>query len=195
MHAEAAEITQALGDVRLGKTDAPNKLMDLVYTRLCVIAHGVFSGERPNHTLQPTALVHEAYVRLFSGAGAELDWHDRRHFFAVAARQMRRVLLDHGKHLGASKRKGLKVSFEPDLHGGPGDPHEFDDVHELLERFDKTDQESARVVEMKFFAGMTDEEVAAELGCSHTTVRRKWNFAKAWLVKRMAAPASIQTHR
>jgi RNA polymerase sigma-70 factor, ECF subfamily len=181
----AVEITQMLGEVREGNAGAANKLMEAVYRDLRGIARGFFAGERPDHTLQPTALVHEAYLRIFSGA--DVDWRDRAHFYAVAARQMRRILMDHGREFRAAKRgSGLKVVLDEAIQPSP-EGMEFDEVNELLDRLQRTDREAARVVEMKFFAGMTDEEVAAEMGCSHSSVRRHWSFAKAWLLRQMTS--------
>jgi RNA polymerase sigma factor (TIGR02999 family) len=184
MPAEAAQITKMLGDVRSGKRDAANQLMEAVYSDLRGVAHRFFASERPDHTLQPTALVHEAWLRIFSGA--EVDWRDRSHFYAVAALQMRRILVDHGREFRAAKRGGgFKVALDENRQASPLGACEIGEVDELLDRLQRTDAEAAKVVEMKFFAGMTDEEVAAELGCSHSTVRRHWLFAKAWLVRQM----------
>jgi RNA polymerase sigma factor (TIGR02999 family) len=188
MSSEAAEITKMLGDIRSGNRDAANRLMETVYSDLRAIAHRMFSNERQDHTLQPTALVHEAWLRIFSGA--EVDWRDRSHFYAVAARQMRRILVDHGREFRAAKRGGgFKVSLDEAQHALPLGVCEIGEVDELLDRLQRTDAVAARVVEMKFFAGMTDEEVSAELDCSHSTVRRHWSFAKAWLVRQMTEGA------
>jgi RNA polymerase sigma factor (TIGR02999 family) len=190
MQSEAAQITKMLGDIRRGNSAAANQLMEVVYTDLRGMARRLFANERPDHTLQPTALVHEAWLRIFSGAGAEVAWQDRVHFYAVAARQMRRLLADHGREFRAQKRGGgLKVVFDDRLHGSPAADCGFDEVNDLIERLQRTDPEAARVVEMKFFSGLSDQEVAAEMGCSHSTVRRHWNFAKAWLVRQMTGQA------
>jgi RNA polymerase sigma factor (TIGR02999 family) len=184
MPSEAAQITEMLGAVRQGDSAAANQLMEAVYADLRGMAHRVFARERPDHTLQPTALVHEAWLRIFQGV--EVSWHDRIHFYAVAARQMRRVLADHGREFRAQKRGGgLKVVFDDKFHAASLANCEFEEVNELLDRLQRVDPEAAQVVEMKFFSGMTDEEVAAAMGCSHSTVRRHWNFAKAWLVRQM----------
>jgi RNA polymerase sigma factor (TIGR02999 family) len=178
-----------LDAVRNGDPGAANQLVEAVYSDLRGIARRLFARERPDHTLQPTALVHEAWLRIFSGA--EVAWNDRIHFYAVAARQMRRLLAEHGREFRAQKRGGgLKVVLDDKLHGSALPDCEFDEVNELLQRLERTDPEAARVVEMKFFSGMTDEEVAAELGCSHSTVRRHWSFAKAWLVRQMTGSAA-----
>src|SRR5450432_1211033 len=111
MLSEAAEITKMLGNIRAGDHAASNQLMEAVYSDLRGMAHRLFSSERPDHTLQPTALVHEAWLRIFSGA--EVPWNDRVHFYAVAARQMRRLLATHGREFRAQKRGGgLKVMFD-----------------------------------------------------------------------------------
>ncbi|HKD04318.1 MAG TPA: sigma-70 family RNA polymerase sigma factor [Bryobacteraceae bacterium] len=184
MAADTAEITKLLCEVRAGDHNAAEQLMDAVYTDLRAMAHRIFSGERSDHTLQPTALVHEVWLRIFSGA--DVPWNDRVHFYAVAARQMRRLLADHGREFRALKRgAGLKVSLDEKLHGSPLNDCQFDDLNRLLDVLQRKDPEAFRVVEMKFFSGMTDEEVAAEMGCSHSSVRRHWNFAKAWLVRQM----------
>jgi RNA polymerase sigma factor (TIGR02999 family) len=189
MPSEAAQITKMLGDVRQGDADAANKLMEAVYSDLRGIARHFFASERPDHTLQPTALVHEAWLRIFSGA--EVDWRDRSHFFAVAARQMRRILVDHGREFRAAKRgNGFKVTLDEAQQASPLRACEIGEVDELLDRLQRTDAMAAKVVEMKFFAGMTDQEIADELGCSHSTVRRDWDFAKAWLVRQMTDSAA-----
>jgi RNA polymerase sigma-70 factor, ECF subfamily len=190
MRSEAQEITEMLNEVRAGNSAAANRLMEAVYSGLRGIAHHYFASERPDHTLQPTALVHEAYIRIFSGGGgANVEWQDRNHFFAVAAQQMRRILVDHGREHRAGKRGGgLKVALEENHH--PATPFgdcDVEIVDDLLDRLQKVDAEAARVVEMKFFAGMTDAEVAGALGCSHSTVRRHWTFARAWLTRYMGA--------
>jgi RNA polymerase sigma factor (TIGR02999 family) len=187
MSTEAAQITKMLGDVRSGNPQAAEQLMEAIYSDLRGMACRIFASERPDHTLQPTALVHEAWVRIFSGA--EVPWNDRVHFYAVAARQMRRILTDHGREFRAVKRgAGLKVSFDDRVHNPAFADCEFNEVNQLLERLQRADPRAGQVVELKFFSGMTDEEVAAELKCSQAQVRRDWSFAKAWLVSRMTAP-------
>jgi len=179
-----------LGKCRKGDAAAASELMDAVYRDLRHIAARHFSREREDHTLEPTALVHEMYMKVF--AGAEVEWVDRRHFFATASRQMRQILIDHGREVRAVRRgSGLKVSLDEAHHAAPGAGAVFDDVNEMLQRLEKTDAQAARVVEMKFFGGMTDDEVAEELDCSRSTVRRHWEFAKAWLERRMAKREKI----
>jgi RNA polymerase sigma factor (TIGR02999 family) len=186
--AEAEQITRLLHEVRDGNRASADQLLDAVYTDLRGIARHFMAGERSGHTLQPTALVHEAYLRIFEGAPVE--WQNRAHFFAVAASQMRRVLVDHGREFRAAKRGGgLKVALEDGHHAAPLAECDIEAVDELLDRLQRADAEAARVVELKFFSGLKDREVAEVLQVSHSTVRRHWTFARAWL-RRQLAPAA-----
>ncbi|HXK02196.1 MAG TPA: sigma-70 family RNA polymerase sigma factor [Verrucomicrobiae bacterium] len=188
MHPEAQPITRLLKEVRDGDPAAANQLLEAVYSNLRGIARHFMAGERPDHTLQPTALVHEAYLRIF--CGGEVDWQSRTHFFAVAAAQMRRVLVDHGREFRAAKRgQGLKVALEQDRHAAPLPECDIEAVDELLVRLERTDAAAARVVELKFFSGLNDHEVAEILQVSHSTVRRHWTFARAWLLRRLQPDA------
>ncbi|MEZ5403878.1 MAG: sigma-70 family RNA polymerase sigma factor [Bryobacteraceae bacterium] len=184
------EITRLLNEARAGNEQSAGRLMELVYSDLRGLARNYMSRERPDHTLQPTALVHEAYLRVFEGA--EVDWRDRAHFYAIAAKQMRRILVDHGREHRAEKRGGgLKVSLDDNLgahSAAAAMSGELDVVNELLDRLARTDSEAARVVELKFFSGLSDQEAAEALGVSHSTVRRHWTFARAWFVRQLAAP-------
>lgn len=180
------EITDLLQSVRRGDPGAEDHLIEVVYTDLRRIARRYMAGERPGHTLQPTALVHEAYMRIFRGA--PVDWRDRAHFMAVAASQMRRVLIDHGRAFrGANRKGGFKVVLDETLVANPAGPCDIEVLEDLLERLRKTDQAAVRVVELKFFSGLTDKEVAEVLKTSHSTVRRHWVFARAWMSKHLAA--------
>jgi RNA polymerase sigma factor (TIGR02999 family) len=186
MALEAAEITKLLGDIRGGDAAAADRLMKAVYSDLHGMACRLFAGERSDHTLQPTALVNEAYLRIFSGA--EVEWHDRNHFYAIAAAQMRRILVDYGrKHRAVKRGCGLKVSFDERRHGAAFAECDVELVDALIVRLRRQDGTASRVVEMKFFSGMTDREVADAIGCSHTTVRRHWVFARQWLARQLAA--------
>jgi RNA polymerase sigma factor (TIGR02999 family) len=189
MQPEATPITQILGAVRAGDPHAAAQLIEAVYADLRGMAHRMFRSERQDITIQPTALVHEAWIRLFSGA--DVPWNDRVHFYAVAARQMRRLLKSHGREFRARKRgAGLKVVFDDKAHSPALADCEFEELNDLLNRLQRIDPEAAHVVEMKFFSGMTDEEVAQEMDCSRSTVRRHWNFAKAWLVRHLTGEES-----
>jgi RNA polymerase sigma factor (TIGR02999 family) len=137
--------------------------------------------ERPGHSLQPTALVHEAYIRLTGIRG--IDWQNRSHFFAVAAQVMRRVLIDHARAQRAKKRGGLwgEVSFE-EAHGATiSQPEQLIALDEALNRLAELDARQSRIIELRFFAGLSEEETAEVLGISARTVKRDWRVAKAWL--------------
>lgn len=184
MHAETEQITRLLTEVRCGNQASMNRLLEAVYDDLRRIARRSMVGERPGHTLQPTALVHEAYLRIFGGAPVE--WQNRAHFYAVAASQMRRLLVDHGREYRAAKRgHGLKVALEENAYAAPLAECDIEAVDELLLRLQRVDEEAARVVELKFFGGLKDREVAEVLNVSHSTIRRHWTFARAWLVHQL----------
>jgi RNA polymerase sigma-70 factor, ECF subfamily len=185
MHSGAEEITRLLTEARDGNRAAADQLFEAVYADLRGIARHSMVGERLDHTLQPTALVHEAYLRIFGGA--PVDWKNRAQFFAVAAKQMWRVLVDHGREFCAAKRgQGLKVALEDDRHAAPLPEFDVEAIDELLDHLQRADAEAARVVELKFFAGLTDEEAAETMRVSHSTVRRHWSFARAWLARQLA---------
>lgn len=182
---EQIEITDLLHGIRKGDSDAESRLIQVVYRDLRKMARRYMAGERRNHTLQPTALVHEAYVRIFHGA--PVDWKDRAHFLAVAAAQMRRVLIDHGRAFRGPNRGGeFKVALDETLVSNPEAPCDVEVLEDLLHRLHKVDPAAARVIELKFFGGLTDKEVAQELATSHSSVRRQWNFARAWMGRRLA---------
>lgn len=182
----AGETTQLLKQVRSGDRVAAEKLLPIIYDELRALAVRYMKHERLDHTLQPTALVHEAYLRL---AGSEnIEWRGRSEFFALAARQIRRVLVDHARRRNTSKRggrDGSKITFEEAIHaGGPasGDMVVLDDA---LAELGNRSQRQARVVELRFFSGMTFEELAETLRVSVTTVKGDWRAARAWLARQM----------
>lgn len=184
MISEADQITKLLLSARGGQPEAAEQLMQIVYSDLKGIAHRHMGRERADHTLQPTALVHEAYLRIFGKSS--VDWQNRAQFFAVAAKQMRCVLLDHAREVKAVKRgSGLKVSLTDEHQATPAMDCDVAVVNELLERLQRLDPNAAKVVELKFFAGCADREVAEVLGTSTATVRRHWEFARAWLARAM----------
>ncbi|HLJ30744.1 MAG TPA: sigma-70 family RNA polymerase sigma factor [Candidatus Angelobacter sp.] len=183
---EQVEITGLLHGIRNGDPDAENQLIKVVYKDLRKMARRYMAGERRNHTLQPTALVHEAYMRIFRGG--MVDWQDRAHFLAVAAAQMKRVLIDHGRAFRGPNRGGdFKVALDETIVANPEAPCDMEVLKDLLERLSKTDATAAQVIELKFFGGLTDKEVAHELATSHSSVRRHWVFARAWMGKHLAA--------
>jgi RNA polymerase sigma factor (TIGR02999 family) len=171
-------VSQLLVDWRAGDRAALDRLIPLVHAELHGMAEKCLRGERPGHTLQPTALVNEAYLRLI---GASVPWHDRAHFYAVAATTMRRVLVDHARARGRVKRAGRPVSLEDSLIIAPDRADDFLVVNDALDRLALQDGRAARVIELHYFGGLTYEETAEALGVSAATVDRDLRFARAWL--------------
>lgn len=186
---EPGEVTRILRSLNAGDRSALDQLLPIVYEDLRNIAQGRMQGERGSHTLQPTALVHEAYMRLV-GLN-QVEWHDRAHFFAVAAGAIRRILVDHARARSRIKRGGdqERVSFDDnfviELESGLGVTQVLQ-LDQALETFAKNEPEKARVVEMRFFSGLTYEEIAVVMKISTRTVERYWRFAKAWLYRELA---------
>jgi RNA polymerase sigma factor (TIGR02999 family) len=178
---EADNITSLLLELKGGNPDAMARLMPVVYVELRRLAAHYMREERPDHTLQPTALVHEAYLHLV--AQTERNWQNRAHFFAVAANAMRLILIDHARANLTAKRGGQHAHVELDQAPGSAgaEPRTVLALNEALERLEKIDQRASRVVELRWFVGLTVEEVGHVMGISEKTVRREWNFAKAWL--------------
>jgi RNA polymerase sigma-70 factor (ECF subfamily) len=174
-------VTQLLQHWSHGDDAALAELTPLVYGELRRLAHRHMGGERPDHTLQTTALVNEAYLRLADQTN--LRWQDRAHFFAVAARAMRQILVNYAKSYRAQKRGGgaIKVELDDVAIVSPEESKEIVDLHEALERLAALDSRKAHVVELKYFGGLNYDEMAEVLKMSPVTVRRDWRFAKAWL--------------
>lgn len=179
--ASPQEVTQLLADWSQGDDAALRKLTPLVYEDLRRLAHHHMSGQRPDHTLQTTALVNEAYLRLADQTNP--SWQNRAHFFAVAARAMRQILVNYAESYGTQKRGGgaLKVELDEAAIVSPQQAREIVDLHEALERLATLDSRKAEVVELKYFGGLNYDEMAEVLKISRITVRRDWEFAKAWL--------------
>lgn len=180
------EITQILQDVRAGRAGAPEELAAALYEELHAVARRDLAGERAGHTLQPTALVHEAWLRLFSGADSSFE--NRAHFFSAASTAIRRVLADHARRRQALKRDvgRARVPLEDVEVAGAARPIEVrpQDVLALdgaLERLAAFAPLQARIVEMRFFGGLTMVEIALALESSESTVERNWRLARAWL--------------
>jgi RNA polymerase sigma factor (TIGR02999 family) len=176
-----------LADYRNGDKRALEELLPAVYDHLHRLAENYMRREKSGHTLQPTALVNEAFVRLVGGA--EVDWKDRAHFFAVAATVMRRILVDHAKAKRADKRGGggVHVAFDEAIHRGSTDAG-GDDVLALdgaLDRLAQVEPRWAKVVELRYFAGLEIEAIAEALSISPATVKRDWNAAKLWLFQEL----------
>jgi RNA polymerase sigma-70 factor, ECF subfamily len=174
-------ITHLLVELRAGNADAMARLLPIVYRELRRLAAHYMRQERPGHTLQPTALVHEAYLRLIGQA--DRNWQNRAHFFAVAAQTMRAVLVDHARANLARKRgRGqLHVELDHALKLTVPEPRAILVLDEALKRLEQIDPRASRVVELRWFVGLSVEEAAHVMGISEKTVRRDWNFAKAWL--------------
>jgi RNA polymerase sigma-70 factor, ECF subfamily len=163
-----------------------DELAPLVYNELRRLAGAYMRREAPGQTLQPTALVHEAYLRL---AGEGTPWNDRRHFVGIAARAMRQILVERARARGAQKRWGAldRVSLHESLAGAL--PHDdlMPALDEALERLEALDPEQARIVELRFFAGLTIEETADALALSPATLKRRWSLARAWLFRELSS--------
>jgi len=174
-------VTQLLQQWRRGDDAALAELTPLVYEELRRLAHHYMEGERPNHTLQTTALVNEAYLCLADQTNP--NWQSRAHFFAVAARAMRQILVSYARSNRAQKRGGggTKIELDETAIISPEQSKEIVDLHEALERLGTLDSRKARVVELKYFGGLNHDEIAEVMKISTITVRRDWVFAKAWL--------------
>ena len=176
------EVTDLLRRVRDGQAGAADELVRLVYQELRRIAGACMRGERPGHTLQPTALIHEAWLRLADQT--RVEWRDRTHFYGIAAQMMRRVLVDHARARLAEKRGAGGAQFSLDgveIESTPLKLEEILAVDEVLSRLREFDEQQAQIVEMRYFAGMTVGETATALGLSSRTVDREWALASAWL--------------
>lgn len=177
----ASNITQLLNDYQKGSKGALDELFPLVYGELRKLAASRLRGERSDHTLQPTALVHEAYMRLVEQHSA--DWQNRAHFFGLAAEMMRRILVNHAIKNNAEKRFGnqTRLALDDVVDFTRGQDVNLIRVDEALNTLAEFDPKQAKIIELKFFAGLTNEEIAEVLGVSDSTVKREWRVAKAWL--------------
>lgn len=177
-----AEVTQVLEGIGSKDNQAiANELFPLVYNEFRSLAKNYLFRERNDHTLQPTALVHEAYMKLVDQD--RIDWQGKTHFFAVGAQAMRRILVDHARTKGRVKRGGdqQKVELEDYIALSPQKDEDVLALEESLEALEKIDERQAQIVEMRFFGGMTVQEVAEAMGLSKRTVESDWTMAKAWL--------------
>jgi RNA polymerase sigma-70 factor (ECF subfamily) len=177
-----SEATRLLREVNAGNEAALESLLTLVYDELRRLAASYLARERPNHTLQATALVHEAFLRLVDQRAVE--WQNRGHFFAVAAQAMRRILVDHARARGRLKRNADAAPVET-IAVGQEDPIDLLALDLALTRLAARDARLGTVVELRFFAGLTVEETAEALDLSPASVKRDWQTAKAWLRKEM----------
>ena len=185
MEGNSAEITQLLLAWRNGEPQALENLMPLVLRELKKIARNFMRGQRVGHTLQTTALVNEAYMRLVDSN--RVNWQDRSHFFAISAQLMRRVLVDIARRKNSAKRGGerVQVSLADDVKAAPQKETDVVALDEALERLADLNPRHSRIVELKYFGGLTEEEIAETLDISVRTVRRDWNVARAWLFREL----------
>ena len=180
-------VSKLLEDVRRGKQEAIDELIAVVYPELREIAARYLRSERPHHTLQPTALVHEAYARMFGSN--RVDWKNRAHFFAAIAKEMRRILVDYARARNAEKRPGKRVmiSLAAVEEFGTRPDEDLVALDEALSRLQSLEPRASRIVELRFFTGLDEREAAEALGISISTLKRDWQFAKAWLFKELAS--------
>ncbi len=182
---ETHQVTGLLDRWRLGDRAAANQLMELVYADLHQIAAREMRREHGEHTLQTTAVLHEAYLRIFSST--PVHWKDRSHFYAVAAKQLRRVLLDHARRVNSEKRGGgiVKLSRWEGDDAGISVDDRLVTLDEALIRLQDLDPRAAKVVELRFFGGLTEADAAQVLDISVATLKRDWDFAKTWLAAQL----------
>ena len=179
-------ITELLLEWSEGNESARDELMDLVYDELRRQARGRMRHERPNHTLQPTELVNEVFLRFVNQK--KLKWQNRSQFFGLAARMMRNILVDHARRRKSAGRDALRSSISIDLPDSSSEEKAVDilAVHEALERLEKFASRQAQIVELKFFGGLTIEEASEVLHLSHATVERDWETGRTWLLRELS---------
>ena len=195
MNLEGEQITLLLKELSSGRKDAGDRLIPLIYVELRKMAARYMSGERPGHTLQPTALVHEAYLKLVNQASA--DWKNRAHFFAVAAQVMRHILVDHARELRALKRGGADnrpVTLDEGLAYIDEESAPLLALDEALDRLAALDPRQSRIVELRYFVGLSVEETAEVVQLSPRSVKREWRLAKAWLYAELSKPSTATGH-
>ncbi len=183
----AGAVTRLLGEIESRGPGAVEALFPLVYDELRRLAQHQLGGERADHTLQATALVNEAYLKLVGQT--RVDWQNRAHFMAVAAQAIRRVLVDHARHRARDKRGGgaPHLSLTSGLEVADGNrPIDLLDMEDALDRLAQEDPTKAKVVELRFFGGLTNEEVAAVIDTSLRTVERHWQYSRAWLFRELS---------
>ena len=185
------DITRLLSAASSGQPRDMERLAEALYVDMRRLAQSHLSSERADHTLQPTALVHEAYLKLIDQKST--DWNDRLHFLSVASAIMRRILIDHARQKGAQKRGGDRKQAAVDFHdlGSPLPEPDLVALDEALNDLAELDPRQARVVELRFFGGCTLEEVASLLNVGRRTVDRDWMAAKAWLYRRLGNDGEV----
>jgi RNA polymerase sigma factor (TIGR02999 family) len=186
---DTGRVSHLLRQWGIGDLHARDELVPLVYHELRKRAVAYLRRERPNHTLQPTALVNEAYVRLMGQR--RVTWVNRAQFFGIAAQIMRRVLVDHARERHAAKRPdGIRVALTDDIAAVPAPDCELLMLDEALRALARIDERQARIVELKYFGGLSEEEVGAILSLSRATITREWQSARAWMYRRMTRDRS-----
>jgi len=183
------QLTRMLSQLDLNDTDQGEQLLELIYGELHLLAAGQMSREHVGHTLQPTALVHEAFLRLVDVDN--VSWEGRAHFYGVAARAMRQILVDHARRKGAAKRGGdlRRVTIDENLTPDSGATFDLFDLHEALEKLSGQDPGLGRIIELRFFGGLTLDETAAVMGISRRKVAKDWAFARLWLAEELSGGA------
>jgi RNA polymerase sigma factor (TIGR02999 family) len=184
-----ANVTLVFSAIEAGDPRTAAELLPLVYEELRSLAEARLAQERPGQTLQATALVHEAYLRLVGPAqNSEKGWDSRGHFFAAAAEAMRRILIDHARARGAVKRGGSakRLTLDPAMLSLDSIPSEVADLDEALTRFEAEDPQKAALVKLRFYGGLTLKQAAAALGLAPTTADRHWAYARAWLFEALS---------
>jgi RNA polymerase sigma factor (TIGR02999 family) len=189
MDEDRHEVTRLLGVLDLSDRDQAERLFGLVYDELKGMAARQLRRERPDHTLRPTALVHEAYLRLADAPG--IGWESKAHFFGCAARAMRQILVDHARRRGAQKRGGglERVTLQGQVGEEAPFVAEVLDLHAALEKLTRHDRDLASLVELRFFAGLTVEEAAQASGVSRRKAAKDWSVARLWLQRELAGNA------
>ena len=187
-------ITLCLLRLRDGDQGAMNEMLPLVYAELRALAGHLMRGDRPDHTLQPTALVHEAYLRLMSGSGVDSSWQNRAHFFGAAALAMRRILIDRARHVKSTRLEGRAGSgpsaeqqaiVDPGSFAGVSDADELLHLDAALDQLKQKDERQYDVVMLRYFAGLTIDQTAQAIGLSAATVKNEWAYARAWLLRQI----------
>ena len=182
---EVSHITRILQEWNDGNKEAQDELLPFVYEELKRQARSLMASERENHTLQPTALVHEAFLRISKQTG--IDWKNRSHFYGIASRLMRQILVDHARLHATAKRGKRPIHFSLDDVQIPVEDRADSLllINEVLDKLEKLDEQHAKIVEMRFFGGMNNSEIAESLSISERTVSREWQSAKLWLYREL----------
>jgi RNA polymerase sigma-70 factor (ECF subfamily) len=193
MNPEKGEVTQLLNEMAKGDSGAAEKLLPLVYSELHRLAAAYMRRERPDHTLQATALINEAYLRL---SGENAEWNSREHFIGMAANVMRHVLVDYARAHNAKQRDGgmKRVEMQDDLAISPEKLEEVLSLHEALKTLESLHPRQGKVVELRYFGGLSVDQIASLLGVSQRSVKRDWSLARIWLFRELKQDASLE-HR